>query len=362
MLSMSFETLQSFVTETIEFHSEISEVEKSAHVLLDTLSRYFVKQKLTKQYAWCGVEDDDELLPYADFIKVVDYAGTIFQSEPPMLRLDSPIYVFGDIHGNYNDLIRFSKMLGMYRATHVVPSKFLFLGDYVDRGRFSIEVVAYLFAMKVLYPNRIFLLKGNHEIGMINSCYKAYGRMCLHGSCSAMFGAETGKEVWNHIQRAFDNLPICAVVDEKIFCAHGGLPRILSIKPEIDIVSKIMSIKRPWSLDSPEKLQECLADEENQMVFDILWADPAPKGSVLGKDGFPPNFGPNKRGPGSCVFGREVIQDFYAKTGFTHIIRAHEAVHFGIDLKNSGTLLTVFSSSGYKASNNAAAVFINHRK
>ena len=128
MLSMSFETLQSFVTETIEFHSEISEVEKSAHVLLDTLARNFVKQKDTKQYAWCGVDDDDELLPYADLTKVVDYAATVFQGEPAMLRLESPIYVFGDIHGNYNDLIRFSEMLGMYRATHVVPSKFLFLG------------------------------------------------------------------------------------------------------------------------------------------------------------------------------------------------------------------------------------------
>ena len=88
-------------------------------------------------------------------------------SEPRLLRLKSPIYVFGDFHGNIQDLLAFSHILWPL-GMHLTPGSFLFLGDYVDRGAYSIEVLAYLFAQKIMLPEKVFLLRGNHEVKVVN--------------------------------------------------------------------------------------------------------------------------------------------------------------------------------------------------
>ena len=93
--------------------------------------------------------------------------GRILSSEPRLLRLKSPSYVFGDFHGNMPDLMAFAKMmwpLGM----HLTPGAFLFLGDYVDRGTYGLELLAYLFAQKSMRPEKVFLLRGNHEVKVVN--------------------------------------------------------------------------------------------------------------------------------------------------------------------------------------------------
>lgn len=97
----------------------------------------------------------------------LDRIGTILSFEPRLLQLHTPIYVFGDIHGNMNDLLSFAKNfwpLGL----HLTPGSFLFLGDYVDRGSYSLEVLAYLFTQKIMFPEKVFLLRGNHEVRAVN--------------------------------------------------------------------------------------------------------------------------------------------------------------------------------------------------
>ena len=91
----------------------------------------------------------------------------IFGSEPRILKLKSPVYVFGDFHGNMADLIAFSKILWPL-GMHLTPGSFLFLGDYVDRGQYSIEVLSYLFAQKIMLPDKVFMLRGNHELRAVN--------------------------------------------------------------------------------------------------------------------------------------------------------------------------------------------------
>ena len=100
-------------------------------------------------------------------------SGHILASEPRLLRLQSPAYVFGDVHGNMQDLLAFGSTmwpLGM----HLTPGTFLFLGDYVDRGLYGIEILTYIFAQKVMLPEKVFLLRGNHEVKAVNVASVVY--------------------------------------------------------------------------------------------------------------------------------------------------------------------------------------------
>lgn len=99
--------------------------------------------------------------------------GYIFSSEPRLLKLKSPVYVFGDFHGNMADLNAFAKLLWPL-GMHLTPGSFLFLGDYVDRGQYSIEVLSYLFAQKIMLPDKVFMLRGNHELRAVNISFHQY--------------------------------------------------------------------------------------------------------------------------------------------------------------------------------------------
>lgn len=127
------------------------------------------------------------------------------------------------MHGNLSDLEFF--------ATHVWPlgvaltaGSFLFLGDYVDRGLCSFEVLVYLVAQKVLHPDKVHLLRGNHETRVMNGWTEHYGRRCLRGECDAKFGRR-GRQVWEAANHVLDAMPLAASIDGNIFAVHGGIPR-----------------------------------------------------------------------------------------------------------------------------------------
>lgn len=306
------------------------------------------------------------------------------------LHLKSPAYVFGDIHGNYRSLRRFFKILNSHgkfvyhkdhksisckgcnsneKDCHFTSSGAdegdendicLFLGDYVDRGYFSVEVISFLFAMKILFPKRIIFLRGNHESADINTVVVSYD--CFQNSCVRLYGEDYGSFVKNSIQWVFNFLPFAASIDNQIFCVHGGLPRLLSIDPECDIVEKISSIPLPWdgvftcelNNESPPR-----TIDELFLGYDLMWSDPyrGEEDDEKSKEGYPLGFRYNNRGYPSVTFDKIALKNFFERTGFTHIIRAHESSSkFGVDIKDDARVLTVFSSGNYCCTGNHSAI------
>eukprot|EP00794_Sanderia_malayensis_P014108 gene14108-15582_t len=269
----------------------------------------------------------------------------IVSQEPRLVKLESPTYILGDLHGNFSDLVCFEKVL--WRLGPVVtPCSYLFLGDYVDRGQFGIEVVAYLFSHKILAPSKFILIRGNHEMRSIQLNHTFYGE------CMMKFGSSNGVKIWEAVNKCFDRLPLAAVIDDKIFCVHGGIP---SQKYSKGLISEIENI--PLDLPDPEK--------QSPLAWDLMWSDPLrdeDRDADIERDlkdnaGFTGNF---KRGT-AHMFSAEALDEFLTRNGLSNVVRAHEVQQKGFDVQQNGKLLTVFSSSQYCGGKNEAACVLAHK-
>lgn len=174
-------------------------------------------------------------------------ARPVLLSQPMFLELEAPINICGDVHGQYTDLLRLLEYGGF-----PPEANYLFLGDYVDRGKQSLETISLLLAYKILYPENFFILRGNHESAGINRIYGFYDE------CKRRYSIK----LWKTFGDVFSCLPAAALIDEKIFCMHGGL------SPELHSLQQIADIQRPC--DVPDV----------GLLCDLLWSDPDAKISV----------------------------------------------------------------------------------
>ena len=227
-------------------------------------------------------------------------------SQPALLELSAPVKIVGDIHGQYNDLIRLFEMCGFPPSAN-----FLFLGDYVDRGKQSLETILLLFCYKLKYPENFFVLRGNHECANVTRVYGFYDE-CKR-RCNV--------KVWKAFIDTFNCLPIASIVADKIFCVHGGL------SPSLSQMDDIRNIARPT--DVPDY----------GLLNDLLWSDPADMDQ---------DWESNERGVSYC-FGKKVIVDFLAKHDFDLVCRAHMVVEDGYEFFNDRLLVTVFSAPNVSA-------------
>eukprot|EP00903_Cladosiphon_okamuranus_P015625 g14428.t2 len=272
-----------------------------------------------------------------DMLRLCARAGPIFENEPRCLFIQSPVYVFGDIHGNLEDLNFFADniwKLGM----NLTAGKFLFLGDYVDRGMSGLECLAYLFALKIENPDKIFMLRGNHELRDVNGWVEHYGERSFLWQCQDRFGDELGEEVWEGCNAVFDRLPLASVIDHDIFCVHGGIPR-----PLPESTSRVQDILCVPSVAGVCPPNEYETFESQQVASDCLWSDPARDNQEMGLDAT--GFGESLRGGGAICFGAKAIDDFLAQGNLSYIVRAHEAHSEGVSLSKGAKVFTVFSTS-----------------
>ena len=270
----------------------------------------------------------------------------------PLLELQSPLYILGDIHGNFDDLYFYLQHLITFGDMRYTSNSLLFLGDYVDKGLASVEVAVYLLALKILCPKSIWLLRGNHETRQMRSDAD-------HGfwmQCKRVFGPNN--KVYEALNSVFDCMPLAAIVDNVLFCTHGGVPRIGPHQQEDRL--QILKDQKAWKIArGTTVLQETGATTRMQEIFtDLLWADPAIEEEEEGLDEC--GFGKSQRGPGLATFGHSAISNFLAAYDLQYIIRAHEWMDFGLQLSKHGKVITIFSSSMYNDNkNNSAVVFVS---
>eukprot|EP00756_Hemistasia_phaeocysticola_P014227 Hpha_TRINITY_DN15329_c4_g3::TRINITY_DN15329_c4_g3_i1::g.89458::m.89458/K15423/PPP4C; serine/threonine-protein phosphatase 4 catalytic subunit len=228
----------------------------------------------------------------------------LLREEPNVVMVDAPVTIVGDIHGQFYDLRE------MFRVGGDVPyTSYVFMGDYVDRGFHSVESVLILFALKVRYPDRVFLVRGNHESRQITQVYGFYDE------CLRKYGSVN---VWRYCTDVFDLLTLSCLVSTKVLCVHGGL------SPSITNLDQIRALDRRQEVP------------HDGAMCDLMWSDPEDI------DGW----GLSPRGAG-YLFGGDVLQQFNSTNQIDLIARSHQLVMEGYKSMFDDKIVTVWSAPNY---------------
>ena len=247
---------------------------------------------------------------------LIDKSSAIIKEQKMLVELEAPLHVCGDIHGQYYDLLRIFEHCG-----YPDDYNYLFLGDYVDRGKQSLETVCLLLCYKIKYPDKVTLLRGNHESSVTNRIYGFYDE------CKRRYNVK----LWKNFTELFNYLPVAALIDDKILCMHGGL------SPDLKSIQNIQEISRPTDIP------------DTGLLCDLLWSDPDKEAT---------DYDENDRGV-SVIFGEKVVLDFNKKNDLDLIIRAHQVVDDGYEFFANRQLITIFSAPNYCGEfDNSAGIMI----
>ena len=247
---------------------------------------------------------------------LIDKSQAIIREQKMLVELEAPLHVCGDIHGQYYDLLRIFEHCG-YPGEY----NYLFLGDYVDRGKQSLETICLILCYKIKYPDKVTLLRGNHESSVTNRIYGFYDE------CKRRYNVK----LWKSFTELFNFLPVAALIDDKILCMHGGL------SPDLKSINNITEIQRPTDIP------------DTGLLCDLLWSDPDKEAT---------EYDENDRGV-SVIFGEKVVTDFNKKNDLDLIIRAHHVVDDGYEFFANRQLITIFSAPNYCGEfDNSAGIMI----
>jgi diadenosine tetraphosphatase ApaH/serine/threonine PP2A family protein phosphatase len=259
--------------------------------------------------------DRGEIIGEVTLTQIFDLMTDLLVHEENLVIVQSPVIICGDIHGQYEDLRKLFDVALTPVGGDIRAANFLFMGDYVDRGKFSLNTILLLFSYKIENPRGFTLLRGNHECRQVT---QQYG---FQEECMALYGHDG---IWARCMDVFDLLPIAALTDREIFSVHGGL------SPD---------------LTSPVDVHRCKRQREipeNGVIADLTWSDPA-DGNV--------GWRPNTRGAG-FVFGREPTERFCHLNSLRLVTRSHQVVQEGFQwffdgLRKPGCLINVWSAPRY---------------
>ncbi|OAG28933.1 serine/threonine-protein phosphatase 4 catalytic subunit [Nematocida displodere] len=240
-------------------------------------------------------------VPLHEILEIALEACEVFAEEPSLLRLSSGLMVVGDVHGQFFDLLN---------IVGTKPSqKYLFLGDYVDRGANSLEVILLLLHTKIRHRDRVWMIRGNHESYRLSFAYGFYEE------CMRMHSTPAG---WSALCEVFEYLPLAGVIDGKIFAVHGGIGPETALKniAEVDRVGDVPLVGT---------------------ISELLWSDP---------DTAVQEYEKNSRGAG-YLFGEAQVDAFLREAGLEKIIRSHQLVDSGYKEDFEGRVITIWSAPNY---------------
>ncbi|EGR31816.1 ser thr protein phosphatase family protein, putative, partial [Ichthyophthirius multifiliis] len=260
-----------------------------------------------------------------NLIKLIYECNRILKNEPNLLQMSDPVTVVGDIHGQFYDLLKILEVGGNPSKT-----KYLFLGDFVDRGSFSIEVLILLYSLKINYPSSIYFLRGNHECRQMTSFFN-FLEECKY---------KYDQEIYQLFMDSFDLLPLSCILNDKFIAFHGG------ISPELKSLEDIRNINR---FKEPPKIG---------LFCDILWSDPVDNENGNQESIYRQN---EVRGC-SYFYGNNAVKRFLNDNNLISVIRAHEAQLEGYKMhkwngQDFPMVITIFSAPNYcDVYNNKGAV------
>lgn len=264
---------------------------------------------------------DQKLLHRKYAFQILLDARTYFMAQPTLVNITVPedrkFTICGDIHGQFYDLLNIFKLNG--KPSEENP--YLFNGDFVDRGSFSVECIFVLLSYKLLYPNHFFMSRGNHESENMNKMYGFEGEVKAKYSANMV---DLFTEVYNW-------LPLCHCINQRVLVMHGGL-----------------FAKDDVTLDDIVKTERNRQPPDEGIMCELLWSDPQP---MLGRS-------PSKRGVG-CQFGPDVTHRFLEHNKLDYIVRSHEVKDAGYEVNHDGKCITVFSAPNYCDTMGNQGAFIN---
>jgi serine/threonine-protein phosphatase 2B catalytic subunit len=300
---------------------------------------------------------------------ILHEAELVLRKDETLLQLQAPVTIFGDIHGQYFDLVNIFNTLDTFNTLSETETRYLFLGDYVDRGGFGLEVVLLLLCMKLHYPHKIYLLRGNHECRLLAKHFNFY-KECMaklgkqwtdinaalveslqqlrakHFSEPCVSISDVSQFLFEHVMRVFDWLALAALVinqGQKFFAVHGGL------SPHVPLVTDVLQLKRG---EEPSKIGA---------ICDLMWSDPLEDNTAQGlseadhREWLEVEFVENPyRGCGQ-VYGYAAINRFLCDNELTMIVRAHEVSQTGYEYhwleqksqRADPLVVTLFSAPNY---------------
>ena len=253
-----------------------------------------------------------EIINEAVVVQILMKLMEILYQESNVLTLQSPIVICGDIHGQLDDLLELFRVSG-----DKTTQKYLFMGDYVDRGYHSLNTYLYLVSLKLKYKDQFYLLRGNHESRQVSQMYGFYNECVLNYGHAG---------IWNMCNESFDLLPVAAVIDKDIFSVHGGL------SPDLPLIEMIALQRRQDEIPSCGPL------------CDLCWSDPEDVRM----------WRQNQRGAG-FFFGENEVKEFNHKNKLTLVTRSHQLAMEGFKYyfpdpekkEPKGRLVTIWSAPNY---------------
>lgn len=287
-----------------------------------------------------------------DLRMLVPVVRAVLLQQPSVVDVSGPTTVFGDIHGNMNELL-FLKQHHFSKGIEGSPGTFVFCGDYVDRGCNGVEVVAVLFAMKILAPSKLILLRGNHETRETNQ-YGTFINECNRKHPGVQGSAN---ELWELINSAFDCLPFGARINKEILCVHGGIPNAVF---GTNAFQRLQTLPRPRAFRF-SKISD--VKHEDYIALDVMWSDPAPvqyedptivptterhngflmKSQAATLQGKHPQL--QLPTPRYCFYTSHAVEQFCRHSGIQQIVRSHQAVRGGMSIRKHARVITIFSDS-----------------